>query len=119
MVDPRFVPVTLDQFLSQPPARFRVKGLLSETGLAAIYGSSGHGKTVFTLDLVLHVATGRNWLYRPVKKGRVIYILAEGQDSFGARLKAAMAHNQMANPDLELITVAPNLVLDSDRKSVV
>lgn len=41
---PQFKPLTIDQLLARPPLKYRAKGMLPETGLAAIYGPSGSGK---------------------------------------------------------------------------
>ena len=62
--------------------------MLPRAGLAVIYGASSSGKTFFTLDLAAAVARGVDWRGARVKKGRVLYVVAEGAGGFRNRLQA-------------------------------
>jgi len=71
-----------------PPPEWLIDGHLVQNSIAVLYGPSGGGKSFLALDGALSVATGRDWLGRPVQQGVVIYVLAEGASGFGARITA-------------------------------
>lgn len=68
--------------------RTLVKGLLDGAAIALVYGESGSGKTFFTLDLALHIATGQEWFGLKVTPGRVVYVAAEAGASIRNRVAA-------------------------------
>jgi hypothetical protein len=65
-----------------------VKGWLDQGALSVLYGPSNSGKSFLAIDIAHHVAKGREWGGRRVKKGRVLYIAAEGGASFANRIAA-------------------------------
>jgi len=65
-----------------------VKGLLGHGMMALLYGASGSAKTLIALSLALHVALGRTWCSRAVKKGFVAYLAPEGGHSVHLRYHA-------------------------------
>lgn len=67
---------------------YLVKGWLDRGGLSVMYGPSNVGKSFLALDMAHHVSKGRQWGKRRVKKGRVLYVAAEGGVSFGNRVAA-------------------------------
>lgn len=71
-----------------PPMEWAIDKILPIQSLAAIYGEPGKGKTFFSLDLGLHVATGMEWHEHAVKQGPVVYIAAEGLRGLQLRLMA-------------------------------
>lgn len=75
----------VSNFLTRPHPRWRIKGLLPETGLAVIFGASGSGKTFFALDAASAIVRGDAWRGRLVHKGRVVYVAAEGVAGFRNR----------------------------------
>lgn len=77
----------------QPPDQL-VHGLLAMDSLAMLYGASGIGKSFVAADIALHVAHGNHWQGRQVRAGKVLYIVAEGAASFGARITAWKKHHQ-------------------------
>jgi hypothetical protein len=77
-------------------APYLVKGWLGSTGLSVMYGESNSGKTFFAIDLGFHVAAGEPWQGRPVKRGRVLLLAAEGAAGIPNRLAAI----KEAKPDL-------------------
>ncbi len=77
-------------------AAWRVQGLLPQRGLAVVFGESGSGKTFATLDIALHVASGRAWASRRCRPAPVIYIAAENPASVENRIAAVRLHR----PDL-------------------
>jgi RecA/RadA recombinase len=65
-----------------------VKGILPEKGLAAIYGSSGSGKSFLALDLMAAIEHKTNWFGFKVKNKPVVYIGLEGKSGFKTRIAA-------------------------------
>lgn len=70
-----------------PPVEF-VEGLLREGEFSAVIGPSGTGKTFFAYTLGFHVASGREFFGRKVRKRPVIYVGLEGEDGVISRNRA-------------------------------
>jgi hypothetical protein len=70
-----------------------VKGILGFGMMALLYGESGSAKTLIALALALHVALGRDWCGRKVKKGFVAYLAPEGGHSVHLRFHAWCRHH--------------------------
>lgn len=65
-----------------------IDGVLPKSGIAAVYGFPGCGKTFLAMDWGAHVASGTAWNGRHVERGLVLYVVAEGQTGFRNRLAA-------------------------------
>ncbi len=90
--------------------QWTIKRLLPARGLAVVYGPPGCGKSFLVLDAVLHIAAGIEYVGQAVRQLRVVYIVAEGQGSFGSRVKAAgKALGLPRDARFHLIAVAPDL----------
>jgi hypothetical protein len=76
--------------LLQEPERidFLVDDLLPRHGLGVLWAPSGAGKTFTTLDIALHVATGRPWQGRAVHAAHVLWVVGEGFPGMRARVAA-------------------------------
>lgn len=74
--------------LAMPPTRWRVRGVLPSTGLAAIYGPSSSGKSFLALDLAAAIAEGQTWFGCRVEAAPVVYAVLEGEGGFRARVQA-------------------------------
>ena len=61
---------------------------LPESGLVEVFGPPKAGKSWFTLDLCLHVATGTPWCGLGVKQTPVIYLIGEGKAEIRKRVRA-------------------------------
>jgi RecA/RadA recombinase len=109
---PRFKILTGSEFIaSQGPLRWLVKGLLPKADVGILFGESGAGKTFIVLDLVMAIARGvDSWRGHRVRKGRVLYIVAEGAAGFQNRLQAYARHHQVSPDLLNVIADAPNLL---------
>lgn len=87
-----------------------IEDLAPATGVMFVYGDPSSGKTFLVLDAVLHVAAGRPWAGRKVRKGAAAYIAAEGGDGFRKRVAAArLAHSLPSDTPFALIAEAPNM----------
>ena len=67
-------------------ANYTVKGVLPRVGLAVVWGPPKCGKSFWTFDLVMHVATGRPYRGRRVRQGVVVYLALEGGSGFANRV---------------------------------
>lgn len=67
---------------------YLVKGWLDQGGVSVLYGPSNAGKSFLALDIAHHVSKGRSWGGRRTRKGRVLYVAAEGGGSFANRVAA-------------------------------
>ncbi|CAB4165163.1 Primase, C-terminal 2 [uncultured Caudovirales phage] len=95
-----------------------VKGVIPRGGLGMVFGASGVGKSFFVTDLALHIASGLQWRGLRTKPGNVVYIVAEGQGGFGARVSVWARTADVALDDInaEFITRTPNMLsTDSDK----
>lgn len=68
-----------------------IKGVLDEGAMSVVYGPSNSGKTFFALDMVFHIAVGRQWRGRRVKQAGVLYLAAEGGMGVKNRIAALRA----------------------------
>lgn len=95
-----------------------IKGILPAHGLAQCYGDTAVGKTFFVIDLMMHVALGKEWNGRRVCDGNVVYVAAEGVAGARKRLKAYAIHHGVCLDFLPLMvmTQAPNVM---DEKNFV
>lgn len=112
----RFAPETPAQFLQHRPPNWIIKGVVPRAGLAVIYGASSSGKTFFTLDMVGAIARGAEWRGVHAKKGRVLYVVAEGAGGFRNRLQAYCDFHGVdpASLDIGFLRESPNLLAKDD-----
>lgn len=112
----RFAPESAMQFLKHSAPNWIIKGVLPRAGLGVIYGASSSGKTFFTLDMVGAVARGVEWRGVQAKKGRVLYVVAEGAGGFRNRLQAYCEAHEVdpGQFDIGFLRQAPNLLTKDD-----
>lgn len=107
-------------FSEGPPPGYWVKGVVPDGDLVVIYGASGSGKSFLAWDMACAVERGVNWMDRKTRKGRSVYICAEGGGGFRTRVRAYAAENQIDPNTLPgVIPEAPNLLEVEDIKSLV
>jgi hypothetical protein len=83
--------------LKTRPSPKRLAGRVLHAGeFSLLVSPSGGGKSFLALDLALSIASGQPWLGRPVAKGPVVYILAEGAPGFRKRVIAWERHREVA-----------------------
>jgi hypothetical protein len=84
---------TLSEFASvNGIAPYLVKGILSTRSYCVMFGPPGEGKTFTALDLAYHVAAGKEWMGRRVRRGTVLYLAFEGAGGLRRRAQALMQH---------------------------
>ena len=117
----RFTPVMPATFLQRAPASWIIKGVVPRAGLAVIYGASGSGKTFLTLDMVSSIVRGLPWRGATAKRGRGVYVVAEGASGFRNRLDAYCAFHGVdpAGFEIGVIADAPNLLEKADVRDLL
>jgi hypothetical protein len=80
------------------PSRWRVKGLLPATGIAAIFGPSGSGKSFLAKDLGASIALGQDWFGHRTTRSDVTYVMLEAEGGLRNRVEAWEVHNAKLLP---------------------
>lgn len=92
---PVYKTYTEDEIDLFPDIEYLASGILQTATVSMLYGESNTGKTFVGLHLAQCVARGRDWLGRPVKQGRVLYIYAEGKLGLKRRVQAWREHYKL------------------------
>jgi hypothetical protein len=112
---PRFPLLTADELANLPPLRWRIKGVLPESGLAAVYGPSGGGKSFLVLDMLASVADGCEWFEHRVNRAPVVYLALEGEAGLSQRVQAyRLQHGGRACKGMHFMTVPFSLLAAGD-----
>ena len=94
----RTIAKTTDELADLKPPTPIVDGLLYEQSLAMLYGPSGVGKSFVAIDLAMHIASdATSWHGRPIARGPVLYIAAEGAAGVRLRTDAWRAHHNLTD----------------------
>ena len=94
----RFTLLGINDLAALPPTEHLVKGVLPNSGLAAIYGPSGSGKTFLALDLIMAIACQSDWFGHKVKNVPVTYVGLEGKGGINNRIQAWRIKNSSLTP---------------------
>jgi len=81
-----------------PPLKWRIRGVLPDSGLAGVYGPSASGKSFLALDMAAAIAGGCRWFDCRVEAAPVIYAALEGEAGFKLRAQAWEAHQGRTLP---------------------
>jgi hypothetical protein len=94
-----------------------VAGVVPKGGFVLVVGQPKGGKTFFALDLCLHIAAGKSWRGRSVKKGRILYLALEGTSGIQNRVRAWLLRHGITNAEAEGIKffIVPALINLLDR----
>jgi AAA domain-containing protein len=85
------------EFAAESRKEWLVHKLLGAGDASAFYGVPGCGKSVLVEDLALHVAAGRDWHGRPIKRGAVLYVALERRGLVERRAIAFRNRRQIAD----------------------
>lgn len=99
-----------------------IEGLLIKGAMSVVYGPSNCGKTFWTSDLAMHVATGRRWQGRDIEPGGVIYCALEGGHGIRNRVAAWRKHYGLEGVEVPFAIIPVTLNLldpDADASRVV
>ena len=114
---PRLAPIPFNQIQLGTSAVYLVKNLIPREGLVVVWGPPKCGKSFWTFDLVMHVPLGWEYRGRKVKQGAIIYVAAEGQQGFRARIEAFRQRHlseESANVPFYLIPAALDLIAERE-----
>lgn len=115
----RFDLLTYRDLRNGPPMQWRIKGVLPQRGLAAIYGASGSGKSFLGIHMAGAIACGLQTFFGSlVRQAPVVYVVLEGAAGIAKRIEAWSTHNGQVVPDA-LRTVAGNFTLTGATDAVV
>lgn len=95
--------VTASELAERPAPRPLVYGLLNLNTEAWLIGAPGSLKSFIALDLAGHIGAGREWQGHRVRKGKVLYVAAEGADGMVLRTRAWVK----THGDMEGVTFLP------------
>ena len=84
----RYRLLTAEDLALLPPLKWIVRGVLPATGIGAMFGASGSGKSFLALDMLATVASGREWFGNRTKAAPVLYVALEGEAGIAQRVKA-------------------------------
>jgi putative DNA primase/helicase len=111
--------LSADDLCNAPPLRWLIRGVLPATGLAAVYGPSGSGKSFLTLDLCAAVANGSDWFGRRVYAAPVTYVCLEGETGLSKRVKAWRTKQREPLPEnLHFVTQPLDLRFADDVEAI-
>lgn len=92
----RFRLLTPAELAALPPISWRVRGVLPKTGIAALFGPSGSGKSFLALDMLAAMARGADWFGCKAIPCPVLYAALEGEAGISQRIRAhQMKHGHL------------------------
>lgn len=98
-INPKFKLLSSKDLAEIPPLKWVVRGVMPSTGLGAIYGPSGSGKSFLALDMCAAISEGTSWFGHRVEQTPVIYVALEGEGGMKLRVQAWEQHHdrQLSN----------------------
>lgn len=107
--------LSASEFLDSPSPEYLVPKMFYRDGLSVVFGAPGAAKSFLVLDIALCLATGKHWRGRSLGRGKVHYIMAEGQATNMLRTQAWLKHHDVDVTELEeRFSVVPTPVLLTD-----
>jgi hypothetical protein len=107
------------ELLNSEPIRWRIKEVIPERGIAALYGASGSGKSFLAIDLAMSIAKGGNWCGYRVNPCPVVYVCLEGEAGLSVRVKAYQETKGPIPEGVEFIDQPLNLLNTNDVRDLV
>ena len=92
--------IPMGTFRWGPPLKWLIRDVVPAATMGVIYGPPGSGKSFVAMDMLACVARGIPWREHKVRKGRVVYIAAEGEAGLRKRADAYMRHYELADGDV-------------------
>lgn len=104
--------------LRSDPIKWRIKGVIPERGIAAIFGPSGSGKSFLVVDMAINIAKGADWFGYRTKPCPVTYVCLEGEAGLSVRLAAFRTKGSIPK-GIEFIDQPVNLLAANDLRDLV
>lgn len=112
--------LTRAEIMGRPFPAWLVHGVFPETGLAALAGQPGSGKSFLAIELACAIAGGCPFFGLKTKQRPVYYVILEGAGGLHQRLSAWEAKHGKDYPDtLEFDEGALNLMDSGDRAALL
>lgn len=109
---PEYYMTRASAYLGQPaPIGWVVKRLIPADATTMLLGESGSGKSFTLLDLLCHVAAGKQWMGAKTRSGIAVLLVGEGHWGTRQRVAAWAKHHQVGELDRLLIS---NKAIDID-----
>ncbi len=115
-VTQRFTFRTPKELSSLPLLAWRVKKVLPKTGLAAIFGASGSGKSFLALDLLARISLGLEFYEHKSSPCPVVYACLEGGGGISNRIAAWQKHHDCKLPETFRVTTDQLSLFNQDAK---
>ena len=106
--------LTADDLAARPPLSWCVKGVLPNTGLAALYGPSGSGKSFVAIDLAMALSSDSPWFGLRTKARPVTYCALEGEGGIAQRVAAYRARHGKVGEQVRYLLQPVNLLQPAD-----
>lgn len=115
----RYKLLTSEDLKNLPPLRWRIRGVLPQAGIGAVFGPSGSGKSFLVIDVLAAVATGRAWFGCRVKQAPVLYIALEGEAGIAQRVHAHQIRHGDLPPGFRFLLTPLDIRKPDDRAELV
>lgn len=96
------------------PPEWLIDGVFETDSLSIVFGASGAGKTFVTLDVAMHIASGKAYHGKAVRKSPVAYIAGEGNAGFARRVAAWCQLNQVDLAEVPFFKSTAPITLSND-----
>lgn len=116
--DTRYKMKSAGDVLRSDPIKWRIKGVIPERGIAAIFGPSGSGKSFLVVDMAINIAKGADWFGYRAKSCPVTYVCLEGEAGLSVRLAAFRTKGSIPK-GIEFIDQPVNLLAANDLRDLV
>jgi hypothetical protein len=107
-----------DVELDRTPA-YLVRDIIPRDGIVVVWGAPKCGKSFCTLDVVMHVALGRQYRGHRVTQGGVVYIACEGERGLGARIAAWRQSNPLDADAIPFWLITTRLNLPTENCTLI
>lgn len=108
---PRFRVLSDSDLEMLPEPQWQIAGMLPVGGLGVLFGAPGSFKSFVAIDLANATANGHPWHNVKVRRGRVVYTMAEG--SHGAKIRQRAwkrSRSILDRVDVDFVTEPVNLL---------
>ena len=85
--------LTRDEVKKRKPPSYLISRIIPEGGFVSLVAQPSNKKTFVALNMACCVSSGTPFHGKPVRRGNVVYIMAEGQSGIEKRLCAWESHN--------------------------
>jgi KaiC/GvpD/RAD55 family RecA-like ATPase len=109
---------SMAELLLMPPPEWLIHGIMPAGGLIGLYGPPGIGKSFLAIDFAMSIGSGGYWQARPVVRGPVLYIGAEGGTGVSKRAKAWLLDRGVKSRDAKVMWLLESLPIHGDSADV-